>query len=155
MTADLESRVRTKSRILVPLDGSGLAEAAVHEAAVLAKALGADVILLRVVEAPDELIQEGLKTIALDEQWAIRKAHALKYLNGVRARPELAEVTVEPAVEMGRAAETILDFCRTRSIDRIVMTTHGRTGLTRWVFGSVADKVLRAAETTVVLVRPE
>jgi nucleotide-binding universal stress UspA family protein len=54
---------------------------------------------------------------------------------------------------MGGAAEAILVFARKRNVDRIVMSTHGRTGINRWVYGSVADKVLRAADRTVVLVR--
>ena len=81
------------------------------------------------------------------------KAAALQYLNGVRSRPEWRSVHTQVAVEMGRPAETILDFAEKHDIDRIVMASHGRTGLGRWVYGSVADKVLRAADRTVVLVR--
>ena len=75
-------------------------------------------------------------------------------IRSVSARPEWHGVPVNVAVEMGKPAETILAFAEKHGIGRIVMSSHGRTGLGRWVFGSVADKVLRAANTTVVLVRP-
>lgn len=142
-----------KTRILIPLDGSPLAESALPEANTLAKALGAEVLLLQVVPIPEEVINEGLRTIAIDEQWMAHKGRALAYLNGVRGRPEWAGIDVAVGVETGSPAEAILKVCRDKAIDRIVMATHGRTGLTRWMLGSVADKVLRAAETTIVLVR--
>jgi nucleotide-binding universal stress UspA family protein len=64
-------------------------------------------------------------------------------------------VKSEIAVEMGNPAEVILNFAQRQNIDRIVMTTHGRTGMSRWrwSFGSVAHKVLEAADSTVILVR--
>ena len=57
------------------------------------------------------------------------------------------------AVGMGKPADVILDFARKHHVDRIVMCTHGRTGIYRWVYGSVANKVLHAADRTAVLVR--
>jgi len=77
----------------------------------------------------------------------------MHYLENICTRPDWKNVKVAVAVEMGIPAEVILDFARKNKIDRIVMTTHGRTGINRWVYGSVADKVLRAADRTVVLVR--
>jgi nucleotide-binding universal stress UspA family protein len=75
-------------------------------------------------------------------------------LRGIVGRPERHDVRLHGAMEMGRPAETTLEFGEKHRVDRIVMSTHGRTGLGRWVFGSVAEKVLRAANRTVVLVRP-
>jgi nucleotide-binding universal stress UspA family protein len=140
-------------KIVVPLDGSELAESALNEALTLGKALDAEVILLQVIPVADDVIRQGATVISIDEQWQTHKERALLYLNGVRNRPEWRRLNVRVVVEMGNPAETILDYCRDHGIDRIVMATHGRTGMSRWVFGSVAEKVLRAADRTVVLVR--
>ena len=144
-----------KPRLLVPLDGSPLAEGALAEAATLARALNAEVLLLQVIAPAADVIRSGTMTISVDEVWAAEREEALRYLNRIRARPEWAGITMTSLVELGTAADMILDVARARQVDRIVMTTHGRTGVTRWVFGSVAEKVLRAAECTVVLVRSE
>ena len=142
-----------ESQLLVPLDGSTLAESALPEALALSKALRATVTLLQVIPAPADVIRNGALVISVDEQWEVLKDQALHYLNGVRNRPAWQGIETHVAVEMGSPAETILDFCQQHKIDRIVMATHGRTGINRWVFGSIADKVLRAADRTVVLVR--
>lgn len=124
------------------------------EAVRLAKALPADIVLLQVVPRADDVIQSGTMRIAVDEIWSAERERARTYLQQVSARTECAGVNISAAVELGSPAETILDFARTHGVDRIVIATHGRTGLTRWVFGSVAEKVLQAADRTVVLVRP-
>ena len=139
-------------RILVPLDQSALAEVALPEAVQLARALHAEIVLLHVVPLIDDVIQSGTMRIAADEIWSSRCDEALKYLNQVRSG-RLAGIPTEVIVRPGEAADVILDVANTEHIDRIVMATHGRTGLTRWVLGSVAEKVLRAADRTVVLVR--
>ena len=141
-------------RILVPLDASPLAELAPAEAVALSKLPNTEVTLLHVVPPIEEVITIGLQEISLDQQWDVQKEQALRYLRAIAARPEWHGLQVNVVVEMGRPAETILAFAEKHGIGRIVMSTHGRTGLGRWVFGSVADKILRAANTTVVLVRP-
>ena len=139
--------------ILVPLDGSALAEMALPEVARLARALEAEMILLLVIPPAADVIQSGTMRIAVDEIWSSQREEALKYLNGLRGRQELADVPIQVLAELGSPAETILDVARTRDVERIVMTTHGRTGITRWVLGSVAEKVVRAADRIVELVR--
>jgi nucleotide-binding universal stress UspA family protein len=141
------------TKILVPLDGSELAECALSEAMTLGKALNAEVILLQVVPDAEDVIRQGATIIALDEQWQAHKDRALQYLNRVRHRPDWSTIATRVDVEMGNPAEMILAYSQRHGIDRIVMATHGRTGLGRWVFGSVAEKVLRAADRTIVLVR--
>ena len=138
--------------LLVPLDGSPLAESAVREAAVLARALGAQVILLSVVTPREDVIQSGTMRIAVDEIFAAERDRALAYLNDVASWPLWSGVSPHVVVEAGNTAETIVDFAKSHHVDRIVMATHGRSGITRWVFGSVAEKVLHAADRTVVLV---
>jgi nucleotide-binding universal stress UspA family protein len=138
--------------ILVPLDGSPLAELALPEALALAKLPESRVILLHVIPPIEEVISDG-EVITVDQQWENRRMGALRYLKSVCARGEWKNVKAQVEVEMGNPAEVILEFARKHKIDRIVMTTHGRTGIKRWVYGSVADKILRAADRTVVLVR--
>ena len=144
--------LRPQQRVLVPLDGSRLAELALHEALTLAKLPESEVTLLQVVPPIEEVVTDG-EEFAIDQQWERRKSSAIRYLNGICTRPEWRGLHTQVAVEMGRPAETILDFAQKHDIDRIVMASHGRTGLGRWVYGSVADKILRAADRTVVLVR--
>lgn len=138
--------------ILVPLDGSPLAELALPEALALAKLPESKVILLHVISTIEDVIPDG-EAIAIDQQWETRKIRALNYLKSICARPDWKHLNVHVAVEMGTPADVILDFASKHGVDRIVMSTHGRTGLNRWVYGSVADKVLGAADRTVVLVR--
>jgi len=136
----------------VTLDGLELAELALNEALTLAKLPGSQVTLLQVVPPIEDVVSDG-EEFAIDQQWERRKLSAFRYLNGICARPEWRGMRAQVAVEMGNPAETILEFAQTHHIDRIVMASHGRTGLGRWVYGSVADKVLRGADRTVVLVR--
>lgn len=143
---------KTRQHMLVTLDGSELAELALPEVLTLAKLPESEITLLQVVPPIGEVISDG-EDFAIDQQWERRRASALRYLNGICARPEWHGVRTHVAVEMGKPAETILDFAQRHNVNRIVIATHGRTGLGRWVYGSVADKVLRAADRTVVLIR--
>jgi len=139
--------------ILVPLDGSPLAEAAVSHAAVLARLCNADLTLLMVVPPIADVIETPLERISIDEQWEVRRSEAVKYLASIRGRSEYARLRMHIEVEIGPVAETILNWTESHRIDLIVMTTHGRSGIRRWVWGSNTEKVLRAAPTTVMLVR--
>ena len=130
--------MKENTKILVPLDGSELAEDALSEARTLAKALNAEVTLLHVIPIPDEVIGEGGTRISIDEQWQARRERALQYLNGIRNRPEWSGVATRAAVESSNPAEKILEYCQRHDIDRIVMSTHGRNRLKLWALGSVA-----------------
>jgi nucleotide-binding universal stress UspA family protein len=142
-------------QILVPLDGSPLAEFALDEVRDIAELTDSRVTLLHVVPTIEEVIYGGGEIFTVDEEWERKKGCALDYLKSISDRPEWQRVKHSIAVEMGNPAEVILDFAQRQNIERIVMTTHGRTGITRWrwSFGSVATKVLQAADRTVVLVR--
>ena len=141
------------TKLLVPLDGSELSETALTEALTLAKALKAEVTFLRVVDPPEEVIRIGTTIVSIDEQSVVCKDRAIRYLNGVCHRPEWKNLVTRAAVELGHPAETILDYCERHGIDRIVIAALGRSGLRRWTVGSVAEKVVRATDRTVVLVR--
>ena len=131
--------------ILVPLDGSLLAERALPYAHALAEAGGARVILLRVVPEPGILDEVP----AGDEEKAMRDAEA--YLAGFAAQStDRARVVTE--IYRGSPVEVIVEEVQARRVDVVVMSTHGRSGLSRWIYGSVADGVLRSAAAPVLLV---
>lgn len=141
------------THVLVPLDGSKTAEAALPHAFGLAKLNGAAVTLLLVVPPIEGVIATGAEPIYVDEQWALRKRRAQRYLDTIRKHHSGEALKTRIAVESGPAAATIIDYATRESVDLIVMATHGRSGVQQWLLGSVAEKVLHAARQTVLLVR--
>jgi nucleotide-binding universal stress UspA family protein len=140
-------------RILVPLDGSEMAEQVLLVTADVARAIGAEMVLLRVVTLQVYGSSEAMWYPGPDG-WveAITQA-AVTYLNEVADSLRERGVGVTIATETGPVAETIIRFAEANSIDLVAMCTHGRTGLVRWALGSVADRVLRGGSTPVLLVR--
>jgi nucleotide-binding universal stress UspA family protein len=135
--------------ILVPLDGSELAETALPRAIDLARTAGARLLLLRAAEAhtPPGLDPAEAQIRVVEE--------AEGYLASTAARVRSAGVaTVETAAWYGAPAFAIVEAARLHAVDMIVMTTHGRSGLARLVFGSVAESVLRSTATPLLLIRP-
>jgi nucleotide-binding universal stress UspA family protein len=136
--------------ILVPLDGSVLAEAALPKALELAEVSGARVLLLRAAET------QTLPGVDPTEAQVKLVGEAEAYLAEVQARlSRQGRVTVETAVWYGLAALAIVEAARIRKVDEIVMTTHGRSGLGRLFLGSVAESVLRGTTTPLLLLRTE
>ena len=129
-------------RILVPLDGSDLAEHAVPVAARLAQAIGGTVILLRVVSIP---VPAGKYSSAVYDPLVIDDSLdvALDYLKRVARSDALSHCTVEVQSLGGATAPTILSAVSSFQAGLVVMCSHGHTNLTRWVLGSVAQKVAR------------
>ncbi|MCI0713681.1 MAG: universal stress protein [Chloroflexi bacterium] len=140
-------------KIVVPLDGSTLAEQALPAALELAKAFDGQIFLLHVVTnylVPPYGIDYQLGETFRDV--AIREAH--EYLENMRGKLEATfSGTIHVKVIEGLVAENILDYARFQNADVIVMGTHGRSGVGRWVFGSVAERVLRASICPVLLIR--
>jgi nucleotide-binding universal stress UspA family protein len=135
--------------VLVPLDGSSLAEGALAPAVGFAKA-GAKLVLLRAVEA------HGTPFVDPAEAQVAAIEEGENYLAGVAARARLAGATdVETSVWYGPPVRAIVDAAAFRKADLIVMSTHGRSGLGRIVLGSVAESVLRATATPILLLRPQ
>jgi len=138
-------------KILVPLDGSELAEKALDHAEKLGATFDAEVILLQVVPfMPIYGAPELVVPFVVDER---QKEAAEKYLTRVaeELKKKGLEVTAKVKIGMQVAAE-IIDFAEESGVDLIVICTHGRSGITRWVLGSVAQKVLTRAETPILLV---
>jgi nucleotide-binding universal stress UspA family protein len=138
-------------QILVPLDGSAVAESILPTVTTFAGIVGAELLLLGVVEPtePIEAVSELAGAVGERDQQAAE--HAEAYLVGVTRRLKAAAVPVHHRVLIGAPAEAILQAGATT--DLIAMATHGRSGIGRWVYGSVADKVLQAASVPVLLVR--
>ncbi len=136
-------------RILIPLDGSRTAEAAIPEAVEMARGRPCTFVLLSVAEAR---ILPGADVIG-DWVQAVREAEA--YLADVKKRLVAEGIgPVETHVWQGPAASAIVDAARRHHADLIVMTSHGRSGISRLVFGSVAEGVLRGCRVPVLLIRP-
>ena len=134
--------------ILVPLDGSALAEAALPRALDLAEVSGGHLLLLRAAQA------STLPGIDPTEAQVRVVKEAETYLAGVEARlRQMSDVKVESVVWYGPAAVAIVEAAQTRGVDEIVMTTHGRSGLGRLLLGSVAESVLRGTITPILLLR--
>ena len=134
-------------RILVPLDGSDRAELALPFAEELAAKLGSEIILLCVsdsAEAEDYAKHE----IYLEQITEIAKRAAKKLLTN----PE-QKVSIRSSVTIGLPAQEIVDYAEQVAVSLIIMATHGRTGVSRWALGSVAEKVMRASTRPVLLVR--
>lgn len=135
--------------ILVPLDGSSLAECALSHTVALAQAFNARVTLLQVLGRTQTT--DRLQSIdPLD--WHIRKAEAGSYLDEVVTRLQKANLQTEKAVAEGRAAERIIEFARNQNASLIVLSSHGRSGLSGWNVSSVVQKiVLRACMPTMIV----
>jgi nucleotide-binding universal stress UspA family protein len=135
------------NKILIPLDGSETAEAAITEAREIAKA---DSTLVLVRAASARIIPDA---DVIDEQIiAVREAE--EYLAALRDKLEKEGVRgIETHVWYGPAAPAVVEAGRANKVDLIVMTTHGRSEL-RLVFGSVAESVLRGTTVPILLVRP-
>lgn len=139
------------NKILIPLDGSELAEKALAPAVALAEALSAEIILLRVIVPLPLNLDPGLyQYIIYDGQ-----KEAETYLTGLRLRSLFSTVRLKTETRVGKAANSILDYAQENEIDLIVMSSHGRSGIGRWVYGSVADKVLHQAECSLAIIHPQ
>jgi nucleotide-binding universal stress UspA family protein len=135
-------------KILVPLDGSALAELAIARAVELAGDRSATLMLLRAAEA------HTLPGVDPTEAQVDVVREAEEYLAAVAARlKERGLKAVETSVWYGPAASAIVDAARLRKADLIVMSTHGRSGLGRLILGSVAESVLRGTTTPILLLR--
>jgi nucleotide-binding universal stress UspA family protein len=121
--------------VVVPLDGSELAESALGYAVPIALQHDAPIHLVYVIHHDAEASEDD---------------DARSYLASVKER---LSGTVETHVRLGTPADEIIDVADDSDESLVVMTTHGRTGIGRWIYGSVADKVVHAAESPVLLIR--
>jgi nucleotide-binding universal stress UspA family protein len=155
-------------RILVPLDGSERAAMALHHAEAIANLANARLLLLQVIPSAAMLVSEtvaaspgvGLPTVdpfvSSSQYESVEQSladEAQKTLNEAAAPLLASSLQVETVILKGTPAEAILAYADEQQIDLIAMSTHGRTGLARLVYGSVAESVLHRATCPVLLVR--
>jgi nucleotide-binding universal stress UspA family protein len=149
--------VQPPHRILTPLDGSGLSRQALPLASEIARAARAELILLRAVvpmiEAYIGAPVLGRPLVENSETLNALYEYALDELKAEAASLRAEAPRVLTRAIIGYPAEVIIDEAREMDVDLIVMATHGYSGLRRWALGSVADKVLHATTTPLILVR--
>jgi nucleotide-binding universal stress UspA family protein len=140
-------------KILVPLDGSPLAEAVLPHAEALAKSEGAEIVLLRVAVTPARYLfahnpAEGNNVIKMIEK------EAKDYMEAEVAKLQDEGVNVTGITRDGVAPDEILEVAEETHADVIAMSTHGRSGVQRWLMGSVAEKVVHHSHIPVMLIHP-
>ncbi|GER90672.1 universal stress protein UspA [Dictyobacter vulcani] len=140
--------------ILVPLDGSMLAEEAIPLAADIARNTGGTLILLHVVLPSSCVPIQPLESLEIVRKLeAVAMDNASVYMQRVITAEHLDTLKVQTETQVGGAPKTIIDFAQTHQVDLIVMRSHGETGFKRWFLGSVAQQVLRHSPVPVLVVR--
>ena len=132
-------------KILVPLDGSKVAEGVLPHAKDLAYSQGAELILLTVGAFSDP----GLARSAITEQ----EERTQKYISEIEDQLKAAGFRTSTVLRVGSVAEVILGVAEELGVDCIAMSTHGRTGPARWLLGSIADRVVHNSKVPVLLIR--
>jgi nucleotide-binding universal stress UspA family protein len=154
-TPDAAVHVPLCQRIVVPLDGSPVAEQVLPPVISIAQALAASVTLFQVpiVFATGSLIGEWYLPLQGIFETAHQEGQA--YLDRVADDLRGEGLEVSTALDTGGVADAIVNYAEANQVDLIAMCTHGRTGLARWTLGSVADRVLRAGRVPLLLVRAQ
>jgi len=141
-------------KILVPLDGSALAERAIWHAEEIARGADAEILLLQAVFVPMPVVPES---VLLTEGKVLEEVarSAAEYLDRIAADLRTEGRKVRSIIDERPPADAILHTAEQEQVDLIVMSTHGRSGLSRLVMGSIAESVLRHTHRTILLVKPE
>lgn len=144
-------------KIMVPLDGSELAECVIpHVKAIAGGCSDPEILFVRVVQpfrfmGTGEVIPGGEDLVKIDED---SKAGAKDYLDGLVSRLEFGPANLQTEVIYDtRVAESLADYASRKEVDLIVVATHGRSGISRWVWGSVTDRILHSSCVPILMVR--
>ena len=142
--------------LMIPLDGSELAECVLpHVRTIALGCSDVKVTLVRVVEPLH--IRGGLETrFPPEEKERLEKRSmdlAREYLEKIVGSLKEAGVTAQPEVLHGNIVDKLIDYANTNKVDLIIISTHGRSGVSRWVWGSVTDRILRSACVPVIMIR--
>ncbi len=148
-------------KILVPLDGSSSSECILGHVKTIATGCSVpEVILLRVVETATSVI----RNFYVPSEWPAEvkaaddkaKAEAEKYLSGLAGELKQEGIVAKTvSIMSSETDEEILKYATENKVDLIIMSTHGRSGATRWAFGSVADRVIRYSTVPVLIASPK
>jgi nucleotide-binding universal stress UspA family protein len=134
--------------ILVPLDGSQLAECVLPHAVAFARSFDAEITLLRMLEKNQASVQ--LFDLL---NWQINKTQATLYLEKTKARFKESSIRVRMTVQEGLVAEGITEYAQNRGGKLIILSSHGRNGLTQWGISSITQKIILSAQTSLLIVR--
>lgn len=139
-------------KILVPLDGSALAEGVLPHVLTLAHSTNAEVILLQVLEQ-NHPPEQARPVDPLS--WRFRQMEAKTYLEGIQQRLQEVQpgASIETVLLEGQVAEHIIELAREREVDLIALSSHGRSGLSGWNVSSVVQKIILRAYTSIFLAR--
>ncbi len=136
--------------ILVPLDGSQLAECVLPHTVAIARSFGAEVTLLRMLEKN----QAGTSSQLFDlVNWQINKTRAAVYLEKIRTRFQGAQIRARTTVMEGLIVEGITEFAKNQGVKLIILSSHGRHGLTQWGISSITQKIILSAQTSLLIIR--
>jgi nucleotide-binding universal stress UspA family protein len=145
-------------KIMVPLDGSELAECVLPHLETIARGCQSPKVI--VVQTVEPLAVPYGKEIAhftsleqVKEFETHQKADAEKYLKEVIARLKKKGINATAEVIYGKASESLSEYVAKNNIDLVIIATHGRSGVSRWVWGSVADRLLRSVSVPILMVR--
>jgi nucleotide-binding universal stress UspA family protein len=138
--------------LLVPLDGSAIAECTLPHLVALARVCQPRITLVRVLDSLPEAGLEKKPTGPL--QWSLSKAEAKAYLDEVAQRLRMeADVDAEPVLLEGEPAQRICEFAHSNDVDLILISSHGQSGLSRWNVSSVVRKIVQRVHRSVLIVR--
>jgi nucleotide-binding universal stress UspA family protein len=149
-------------KIMIPLDGSPFSETTFPYIEELAKGTETEILLLQVSESP-VVPSYGLRPINptwekyRDDLWSELQKQAGEYLEKIKTNLENKGLQVKTQVakeEIGEVAQSIMQIAQKEEIDLIVMAAHGRTGVSRWVYGSVANRIVQESAEPILLIRP-
>jgi nucleotide-binding universal stress UspA family protein len=146
-------RKQMYKQILVPLDGSKRAERSLPIAANIARNSGGSITLLRVVTTTDAYSPFMRSSLLALEIRQTALTGAAKYLSDVAESPLLHNIEVKTAVMTGLVGQTILDIVKEQHSDLIIIASHGASGASRWMLGSVAQQIARSSTAPVLVVR--
>ncbi len=153
-SADDVQANRLSKKLMVPLDGSKLGEAALPVVRALAGKTKAEVVLMEVISpTPSVMAAESYYATYSNEIISAQHTEAENYLKGLAAKISAEGTKVSYRVEVGIPSERILETIEKEGINLVGMSTHGRTGIRRWVYGSIAGRILSSSPVPVLLVR--
>ena len=145
------------TKILVPLDGSELAECVLPQIEAITIGCQASTVEFVRVAEPFKVYTGDFGSSLSGEQWQQLEEqmiiNAEQYLSQLVQRLDFKGVQLKTKVLTGKAADTLADYAEKNEFDLIVIATHGRSGISRWVWGSVAERILRSACVPVLMVR--
>jgi nucleotide-binding universal stress UspA family protein len=138
-------------RVLVPLDGSEASESILPQVISVAKSSNAIVVLFQAHETLEPHVREVMGEDIAQKLDTVTREDTQAYLDKIAGDLAAQGIRSEIFLAKGKPAEAIIQYAATHAIDLIIMATHGRSGISRWAFGSVAEKVLRQSPVPVLL----